>query len=100
MSEKDGLVGFYGHTFENGSIQYQFEILRKLDGARHVIQLFNFWDGTASQIKIYSDDFLAGEKCRLYPDAESWHAAYERESQQIIAAEREAIRAEGCREAL
>jgi hypothetical protein len=76
----EGLIGFYGHSYvvRNGErqLQYQFRVVRALPPARWIVQLYSFFDGTPNQLAVYSEDFLFGENCALYPDAATWHAAY------------------------
>jgi hypothetical protein len=47
--QPEGLVGFFGHTYipdpddaDSKVIQYQFQIIRKMDETRYVFQYFSF----------------------------------------------------------
>jgi hypothetical protein len=75
-----GLVGFFGHTYivreGKRQLQFQFRVVRALPPDRWIVQLYNFFDGAPNQVAVYSEDFLFGENCALYPDAATWHAAY------------------------
>ena len=55
MARSSGLVGLYGHTYEDDEeapgerkIQHQFRI-RSMPAGRWVCQLFSFWDGRPSR---------------------------------------------------
>jgi hypothetical protein len=81
-----GLIGIMGHTYiadENHpgekEIQYQFEIIRKLDGGRWLCQLFSFLDGRPTEVRAYPESFLSGDDVKLYALADEWHYAYEKE---------------------
>jgi hypothetical protein len=78
-----GLIGLFGHTYiaapeEPGGrmIQYQFEIIRKMEGERYVVQLFSFMTGEPTNLAIYPESFLLGDDVRLYANAEHWNEGY------------------------
>ena len=55
----EGLIGLFGHTYvpdkdgDEGDlmIQYQFEVIRKLEPERYVIQYFGWLDGRPDQCR-------------------------------------------------
>src|SRR5215204_2355987 len=66
--EPVGLVGFFGHTYVDSDevpgerrIQYQFEIIRPFPPDRWVVQLFSFWDGSPTELAVYTEEFLLGD---------------------------------------
>jgi hypothetical protein len=80
----EGLVGFFGHSYIEDPdtpgqkmIQYQFRIVRKMDESRYVIQYYSFMDGSPNVLGVMAETELLGDTVRLYPDAETWNAAYE-----------------------
>jgi hypothetical protein len=81
-----GLVGFFGHAYgqdpddpERTMIRHQFRVVRKLDAARYVIQFYSFVDGEPNKLGVMSEAKLLGDTVSLYPDAQSWRLAYEKE---------------------
>jgi hypothetical protein len=63
---KVGLIGLFGHTFaidETGdkSVQFQFEIIRRLPPDRWVVQHFSFMDGRPTNVTVYPKAFCWGK---------------------------------------
>jgi hypothetical protein len=80
--QQEGLVGFFGHTYtaaldnpDETEIQYQFEIIRKIDGDRYAVQYFSYMDGSPTSLGIYSEADLLGPTVKLYANADLWNAA-------------------------
>jgi hypothetical protein len=77
----EGLVGFYGHTYVNRNskreLQFQFRVVRALPPDRWIVQFYSFFDGSPNKLGIFSESYLLGDDCALYPDAETWRAAYD-----------------------
>jgi hypothetical protein len=78
-----GLIDLFGHTYianpdRSGekTIQYQFQIIRKMDGERYVVQLFLFLSGDPTSVAIYPESFLLGDDVKLHVTAELWKEAY------------------------
>ena len=85
--QPEGLIGLFGHTYvpdpddpQASMIQFQFEIIRKLEGARYVIQYFSFFDGTETNLGVLPEAELLGPNVKLYATAELWNLGYEKES--------------------
>ena len=83
----DGLIGLFGHAYTAAhddpaakAIQYQFEIIRKLDGQRYVVQYFSFWDGAPTNLGIYPERVLLSADVKLYATAALWKEAHDKES--------------------
>jgi hypothetical protein len=81
----EGLIGFFGHTLipdpdqsmsDRKMIEYQFEILRKMEGARYVIQYFSFMDGTPTNLGVMTEAELLGPDVKLYANADLWNEGY------------------------
>jgi hypothetical protein len=80
-----GLIDLFGHLYtpdDTGGkmIEYQFKIIRKLDGGRYVVQYFSFWDGGPTNLGVMKESELLGPDVKLYATAELWNAAYEKDS--------------------
>jgi hypothetical protein len=82
--QDDGLIGLFGHTYIDDPdkpsvkmIQFQFRIIRKMEGDRYVIQYFSWLDGSATKVGVMPEAELLGESVKLYANAELWNAAYE-----------------------
>jgi hypothetical protein len=58
QTQQEGLKGFFGHAFteDNGAkrIQYQFQVLRRVDAG--AVQLFSFMDGGPTIVKVFCED--------------------------------------------
>lgn len=83
-----GLIGLFGHAYtadpedaERQTIRHQFQIIRKMDGGRCVVQLFSFMDGGPTNVAVYDERFLLGPDVKLYATAELWNEACERENE-------------------
>jgi hypothetical protein len=77
----EGLVGFFGHVWGpdldnpgEETIRFQFQIIRKLDATRYVIQYYSFWDGTPNNLGVMPEADLLGDNVKLYPSAELWRS--------------------------
>jgi hypothetical protein len=84
-----GLIGLFGHSYVDDadhpsgrSIEYQFQIVRRLDGDRHVIQYFSFLDGSPSQLGVMTEAELLGPDVKLYIAAELWSDSYQQQEGQ------------------
>lgn len=81
--QPEGMIGLFGHTYvvdpdnaDSTMIQYQFQIIRKMDGDRYVVQYFSFMDGSPTQVGVYPEDFLLGPDVKLYANDELWNEGY------------------------
>jgi hypothetical protein len=82
----EGLSGLFGHTYipdpegETGdkTIQYQFQILRRLGPDRWIVQLFSFLDGDATEVDVFPEAYLLSQDVKLYANQETWHWAFEK----------------------
>lgn len=77
---QDPLVGKFFHTYPDGVLEHQGEILARLDDGTYLVQLYEFLMGTASEQYIERLANMAGWK--FYDSLEDWHYAYERYRQQ------------------
>lgn len=84
----EGLVGLFGHTYipdpENADeriIQYQFRIVRKMEGERYVVQYYSCWDGDPTSVGVYSEAELLGPNVRLYLHDVLWRDAFTEENE-------------------
>lgn len=76
LAEPDGLVGMMGHTFEEGEIQYQFEIVGRATEKLYRVQLYSWMGGWPTDIAVWPEDvFLPPTK--LYDSHEARNRAYE-----------------------
>ena len=82
----EGLIGLFGHIYiadpENPSvkmIQFQFQIIRKMEGERYVVQYFSFLDGGPTCVGVYPQAELLGPNSKLYVNIELWNEAYEKD---------------------
>jgi len=80
----EGLIGLFGHTYiadpkntDEQMIQYQFQIIRKLEPDRYIIQYFSFLDGSPTNLGVMPETELLGPSVKLYATAELWNGAYE-----------------------
>jgi hypothetical protein len=74
-----GLVGLFGHTRnDDGSINWQFEIIGKINDDTYTIQLFSWLDGGRTDVKMLSVANLMD--CSLYATREDWIWAWAKES--------------------
>ena len=90
MKAKDnnsGLIGLFGHTYIDDReapgetmIEYQFKIIRKMEGDRYVFQYFSFLDGEPTEVGVMTEAELLGPNVKLYATAELWLHAYEKAS--------------------
>lgn len=88
VKQPEGLIGLFGHTYITDPddadalmIQYQFRIIRKMDGDRYVIQYFSFWDGEPTNLGVMTEAELLGPSVKLYATTELWNHTYEEASQ-------------------
>jgi hypothetical protein len=85
-AEPEGLIGLFGHTYvqheDYKGVQYQFQIIHKMEGARYIVQYFSFMDGSPTEVGVFPEDELLGPNCKLYATAELWHEAYEKDCKQ------------------
>jgi hypothetical protein len=93
-----GLIGLFGHTYieddrRGKMVQYQFKIIRKMDGGRYVFQYFSFMDGSPTSLGIMSEAELLGPNVKLYATAELWNEAYEKDCYQRRARRAEEVAA-------
>jgi hypothetical protein len=83
----EGLVGFFGHTYVTREgkreLQFQFHVVRALPPNRWVAQFYSFFDGSPNKLGIFSESYLLSDDCALYPDAETWRAAYDEYSRSV-----------------
>jgi len=80
-----GLIGLFGHTYVpdperpgKKTIEYQFRIIRRMAGDRWVAELFSFWDGRPTEVRVYAEAFLLGDDVKLYVSQDEWHNAHEK----------------------
>lgn len=76
--EPSGLIGFWGHTFDNGEINWQFKIIRRLSDDTHMCQLFSWMSGDPTECKPIPTKKLL-EECNLYTSQELMSEAYSRD---------------------
>jgi len=83
----NGLIGLFGHTYitdpddaDAVMIQYQYQIIRKMEGDCYVIQYFSFLDGSPNNVGVYPESELLGPNVKLYATADLWNEAYEKAS--------------------
>lgn len=81
---KTGLIGLYGHTFVNGEVQYQFQIIRSLKGDRYVIQYFSFLDGSPTNLGVMSEAEMLGPDTKLYATCELWNVGYQKAQARVV----------------
>lgn len=67
-----GLVGCYGHEYEDGKINLQFKIVRKVNENLYMIQFYSFWFGEPTNIEARTLEFLIGPNCKLYANYNTW----------------------------
>jgi hypothetical protein len=65
----EGLIGLFGHTYivdpddqDERMIQYQFQIIRRMDAGRYVFQYFSFMDGSPTQVGVMSETGASGPR--------------------------------------
>jgi len=73
--EPDGLIGMFGHTFEDGEIQYQFQVVRRSEDV-YICQLFSWIDGDPTDCITISRSRLLD--LVLYQTAEDMNRAFEK----------------------
>jgi hypothetical protein len=76
--QPEGLIGLFGHAYVadehvGRTIQYQFEIIRRMEGDRYVIQYFSFLDGSPTNVSVMTEAELLGPDVRLYATTELWN---------------------------
>jgi hypothetical protein len=83
--EAEGLIGLFGHTYipdpqnaERLALQYQFKIIRKMEGNRYVVQYFSFMDGDPTNVGVCQESELLGPNVKLYATEQLWRAGYEK----------------------
>jgi len=68
-----GLIGMFGHRMDdNDDIQNQFVILREVNDATYVIQLFSYLDGRPTDCEIVTLDELISKRIKLYASEWEW----------------------------
>lgn len=76
VAAHDGLVGMWGHTFDaDKNIAWQFKIIRKINDALYVCQLFSWLDGGPTNCETIHTDKLTGNDCKLYATNEQMREA-------------------------
>lgn len=79
--EKSGFDGLFVHTYKNGKIHNQGQIIGKDEGL-YAVQLFSFMDGRPTIVRFIAQDFLLNE-CRVYSTEDEWKNAYTLEMEQV-----------------
>jgi hypothetical protein len=84
-NEGKGLIGLFGHTYiadpndpDKTTIQYQFKVIRRMHGERYVVQMFSFWDGSPTGVRVYAETELLGPDVKLYATEELWREGAEK----------------------
>lgn len=80
---KSGLEGYFGHTYLYNpdlipmrQLQYQFHVVHALPPGRWVVQLYSVWEGSPTDLKTFTEEYLLGSDVELFATAEQWRAAY------------------------
>ena len=72
-------TGMFVHILsDDGFADMQGQVLR-IDGDSVEVQLYEVLLGTASDVRNYGKNFILSSKCRLYQDAQSWRASFDRD---------------------
>jgi hypothetical protein len=89
----EGLVGLFGHTLvpdtqsgrQDGGkeIQFQFQIIRRMDAERWVVQYFSFLDGRPTTVAVYSEAYLLGPDVKLFASENEWRDAHARSNRRL-----------------
>ncbi len=79
---KSGFDGLFVHTYKDGKIHNQGQIIGKDDGL-YALQLFSFLDGRPTIVRFITQDFLVNE-CKVYSTEDEWKNAYTLEMEQIF----------------
>lgn len=74
--EVAGFVGLFGHEYEDGLIQRQFQVVRRVTSDGYGVQLFSWLMGEPTAIEVWSAERLSA--CKFYADAEAWLWAWEK----------------------
>jgi hypothetical protein len=70
-TNETGLVGLFGHTRnDDGSINWQFEIVGKINDDAYTVQLFSWLDGRPTDVKIFTTLQITSHS--LYSTREAW----------------------------
>ncbi len=72
-----GLVGMWFHTFKDGDVHWQGQVL-SVDGDVVLVQLYEWFFGMPGQIKPILKSFMYSDECQLYPTHEHMNCEYER----------------------
>ncbi|MGG7534660.1 HNH endonuclease [Rhizobium sp. 12,4] len=72
------LVGLFGHTRnDDGTINWQFEIVGKVGDDAYAIQLFSWLDGRPTDVKIFTVRQISA--CSLYNTRHAWIQQWSKE---------------------
>jgi hypothetical protein len=74
----DGLVGFYLHTFQEGAIEKQGQIIA-MDGDTALVQLYSWIDGSPTIVVPMHKNIVYSDNCKLYATREDMHVGYQKE---------------------
>jgi hypothetical protein len=66
----NGLIGMFGHTFEDGKFKAQFRVERWIDDQHYVVRIFEQNFGYPAESRVYSLDEIKDAK--LYSSEEAW----------------------------
>ena len=75
--QHNGLIGFFLHTFEDGKVNWQSEIIA-VDGDMVLVQLFSWIMGEPTLVKAIPRASIYSEFCQLYASAELMNQEYEK----------------------
>jgi len=74
--KKSGLVGMFLHTFKDGEIIKQGQVVG-LDGDMVLVQLFSWFAGDPTNVEGMPRAFIYSKDCVLYATQGDWLFAYE-----------------------
>lgn len=75
--EVKGIIGLWGHTYEDKILEWQFKIIRQIDEETYLCQLFSWMDGSPTESKPITKNDLYNT-CKLYTSTELMQEAYEK----------------------
>ena len=77
-SDLDPLIGFYFHTFNNGQIEDQGQVIAQDHLGAYKCEHFSWWGGYTSGFRRYTTAQMTG--WRFYETAEQMRAAWDAQS--------------------
>lgn len=54
IKQNDSIVGMFFHSYDNGQIKWQGQVIKKLNNSRFIVQLYSWVGGHATTQKVIS----------------------------------------------